>query len=109
MVYVTSAPRSKYKAFIYYSGNVTYAIFTYTFAPHLNSSKCIVNPNFHAVYMYVPVCRYISSMHICVWGGLNSVCAFVCMCVCVHRLRFVWCMWIEQCFCGRLHSAHVCV
>ena len=45
MVYVTPIP--KYEAFIYYCGNVTYTIFTYTFAPHLNSSKYIVNPNFH--------------------------------------------------------------
>ena len=35
--------------FIYYSGNVTYTIFTYTFARHLINSTYNVHPNYCAV------------------------------------------------------------
>ena len=75
------------KAFIYYSGNVTYTIFTYTFAPHLNCSQYIINPNFNAVITRLS-CKYAGK------GAMNATYVPDLKCVGADKINVHACMRI---------------
>ena len=71
-IYMSCQHCRKYKTFLYYSGNVTYAIFTYTFAPHVINSKYMVNPNYHPM-LIGSIHRVLLTLQVCVHWSYTYV------------------------------------